>query len=737
MKNRSGINRRTFLSLSTAIAAGTVAGTAGLTMFPSSRQAKAGILAPGMKATASFCEVCFWKCGIQAWTNSEGRLVQITGHPAHPLSNGRLCPRGTAGMGNLYDPDRIRQPMLREGDSWRAASWEEALDFIAERMGAIKKRFGAESLALISHGHGASFLKHMMKAYGAPVGSAPSFAQCRGARETAFKLTYGEPVGSPESTDLENSSYLVMLGYHLGENMHNTQVQEFAKAIERGVELVVVDPRFSVAAGKAKHWLPIKPGTDLALLLAWIRLLIDEGRYNRDFVAAHCIGLEELRQAVAPYTPEWAYTQTGIDPALIRSIGRRMAMHGSSALVHPGRKTNWYGDDTQRVRAVAILNALLGNWGTKGGFFRGSKLKIPKYPTPPYPPSNYTFIKHVVERFPLADQVPTQELVDHVLEHKQPPITGWLIYGTDLFNNFPNKEKTINALKKLDLVVVIETHPIELTGWADVVLPDTTYLERYDDLHAPSWKKPFVALRQPVVAPQFDSRPAWWIARELALRLGLEEYFPWKTIEEYLEARLQPLGLTLADMKQRGVHVGEAPPPYTDTPRFKTPSGKIELYSETLAAKGFDPVPVYHPPAEPPPGFMRLLVGRVPVHSFGRTTNNRMLAEITPENEVWLNTISAREFGVRHGQRVRLVNQDGVKSDPIKVKVTQRIRPDCVYMAHGFGRKTDKLKQANGQGTADNDLLTRIVEDPIMGGTSTNTNFVTLLKGRNGEVRHG
>ncbi|HKI99476.1 MAG TPA: molybdopterin-dependent oxidoreductase [bacterium] len=722
----NGLSRRSFLSLSAALAAGTVAGN--VLRWTQPATASASILDPGMTATPSFCEVCFWKCGIDAWTNAQGKLVQITGHASHPLSNGRLCPRGTGGMGQLYDPDRIKQPMLRDGDTWRAVSWDEALGFVAKRMEAIKAKWGPESVALVNHGHGASFLQHMMKAWGAPVTSAPSWAQCRGPRDAAFQVTYGRPVGSPEFTDIENARFMVLVGSHLGENMHNTQVQEFARFVERGGELAVVDPRFSVAAGKAKWWLPIRPGTDLALLLAWIRLLVTEGTYNKAFVEQHCTGLPELTAAVSPYTPEWAYTQTGIEPDVIREVARRLAMNAPNALVHPGRRTNWYGDDTQRARAVAILNALLGNFGQRGGFWLGHRFSVGRYPYPAYPKADEAFEAKMRKHFPLAEETPTQYLRDHTLAGDDPPIKGWLVYGTDLLNNFPHKEKTIEAFKQLELLVVVETMPIELTGWADVVLPDTTYLERFDDLHTPTWKVPYVALRQPVVQPLYDSKPVWWIARELGLRLGLQKYFPWKNVEEYLDTRLRTAGLSLADLKAKGVVTKDAPPPYTDRPTFHTRSGKVELYSHTLAQLGFDAIPKYTPPAEPPPGFFRLLIGRVPVHSFGRTTNNRVLTEIMSENHLWVNAVTARDFGLTNGQYVRVVNQDGVQSDPVKVKVTQRIRPDSVFLPHGFGRQTPKLHQAYHKGTADNDLITRIVVDPIMGGTSTNTNFVTFIQ---------
>lgn len=721
----SGVTRRTFLSLSAALAA-TVATSR--MVDPFAPPAQASILSPGVTRTPSFCEICFWKCGIDVWKDAHGRVTQITGSAAHPLSNGRLCPRGTGGMGALYDPDRIRQPMLRRGDRWQAVSWDEALGFVAERMQAIRQRYSPAAVALLNHGQGASFLRHMMNAWGAPIVTAPSFAQCRGPRDVAFQATFGVNVGSPEITDLENSTLLVLLGCHLGENMHNTQVQEFAAAIGRGLELVVVDPRFSVAAGKAQHWLPAKPGTDLALLLAWIRLLIEEGGYNKPFVEQHCLGLAELRAAVSSYTPEWAYTQTGIEPEVIRAVARKLAMHQSSALVHPGRRTNWYGDDTQRLRAVAILNALLGNWGRPGGFFIPQRFDVGRYPYPPYPKADETLDKLVRAKFPLADEVPTQFLRDHTADGAAPPVKGWIVYGTDLFNSVPNKERTIAAIKKLELMVVIDVLPIELTGWADVVLPDTTYLERYDDLNNPPWKTPFVSLRQPVVAPLYDSKPAWWIARELGLRLGLHAWFPWKNIEEYLDTRLKTAGLSLKELKERGVATRSGGPIYTQQPRFFTPSGKVELYSARLKQLGFDPVPKYTPPTQPPPGFFRLLIGRMPVHSFGRTTNNPVLTELAVENEVWINAIAARDFNLRAGEYVRLVNQDGVKSTPVRVKVTERIRSDSVYMAHGFGRMTEKMHIANGRGAADNDLMTHVVVDPLMGGTSTNTNFVTFEK---------
>ena len=180
-------------------------------------------------------------------------------------------------------------------------------------MQKIKAEHGPESVALFNHGIGQRFFQHVLKSWGVINFAGPSFAQCRGPRDVGFTLTFGAGLGSPEPTDIENTDCLVLIGSHLGENMHNSQVQEFAQAVERRVPIIVVDPRFSVAASKAKYWLPIKPGTDLALLLAWMNVLVTEGRYDKAFVEKYGHGFDKFAAEIKGYTPEWAAAETGID----------------------------------------------------------------------------------------------------------------------------------------------------------------------------------------------------------------------------------------------------------------------------------------------------------------------------------------------------------------------------------------------------------------------------------------
>jgi thiosulfate reductase/polysulfide reductase chain A len=746
----NNVSRRRFLKIA-GVGAGAAAAGSSLSALPALGPSGASP-EKGLRRVPTFCDICFWKCNAIA-TVRDGVLWKIEGHPDDPLSRGRLCPRGTGGVGAHFDSDRVRSPLLRASvrgeERWTEVTWDEALGHVAEKMQRIKAEYGPEAMALFSHGVGGTFLKHTLKAYGSPNISAPSFAQCRGPRDVGFELTFGDPVGSPEPTDIRNARCLVLVGSHLGENMHNTQVQEFADAVGNGASIIVVDPRFSVAASKAKHYLPIKPGTDIALLLAWMNVIVGEKLYDAEYVEAYGFGFEAFAAEVDPFTPEWAYPETGIEPALIRETAREMARHRPATLIHPGRHGTWYGNDAQRSRAIALLNALMGSWGRKGGIYRPGKPSIPAYPYPDYPKSERGKVDNPIRqdregdtgpargggganpdrRYPFATEPLTTGVRDATITGEPYPVKGWLVYATNLVKTLPNQDETIQAIQNLDLLVVVDVIGSEIAGWADVVLPESTYLERYDDLNVQTFRDPFVALRQPVVSSPHDQKPNWWIARELAVKLGLEEYYPWKDIEEYLSHRLDAAGLSLATLKEEGLVKAPKPPLYYEdgvTPEFYTPSGKIEFYSVQLKEAGFDPVPRHTPPPQGPPGSFRLLYGRSPVHSFSRTQTNPVLLQAMEENEVWVNADVATRLGLKASDRVRLKNQDGVLGEPVKVRPTQAIRPDCVYMVHGFGHSSKMLKKAYRKGASDSKLITRYETDPLMGGTGMNVNFVTL-----------
>ena len=693
-------------------------------------------------ATPTVCDICFWKCAGHVYVE-DSVPWKIVGNDEDLHSNGRLCTRGTGGLGAYQDKDRLKMPLVRtvgpNGQQiFREASWDEALDIIAKRMQKIADEHGADRVALLNHGAGASHFKNLLRGYGSATFSAPSYAQCRGPREVAFQLTYGEGVGSPDRTDMEHSRCIVLIGSHIGENLHNGQVQTLTRALENGVSLITVDPRFSVAASKSQHWLPIRPGTDVALLLAWMNVLISEGLYDKAYVEQYAMGFEQLAAHVRQFPPEWAYLQTGLEPELIRETAREMAKNAPATLVHPGRHTTWYGDDTQRERAIAILNTLLGSWGRPGGFYIQEKVKLPNYPLPDYPKPKSTFKAAHGDDYPFATQPVSNAVIDASIGDDA-HYKGWLVYGTNLPMTIPGvRPKLRQAADSLDLIVVIDTMPAEVTGYADVILPECTYLERYDELRNAAEREPSLALRMPAFKPRHDSKPGWWIAKQLGERLGLQKYFPWNDYSEVLDWQLKQVGSSLDEMQQIGVkNFPRKTPKYFqagEARRFNTPSGKIELYSQRLADRGFDPLPVYKRPPERPDNYYHLNYGRMPAHTFSRTTNNPLLFQLAPENTLWINSLVARQWKLKTGDSVRMQNQDGIVSKSIRVRVTERIGPDSVFMAHGFGHSAKQLRLTNGLGADDSALMTNVLIDPIMGATGMRGNFVTFVK--NSEQEH-
>ena len=688
----------------------------------------------------TYCEVCFWKCAGWVHKNENGEIWKLTGNEDDPHCNGRLCPRGTGGLGMYNDEDRLKTPLLRtiiDGkQTFRKATWDEAFEFIALKMKHIAKEYGPECMALFSHGSGGKLFGRMLKAYGSPNITAPSYAQCRGPREVGFFATFGEGIGSPERVDIRDTECLVLIGSHIGENMHNGQVQEMADAIDKGASIITVDPRFSTAASKSKFWLPIKPATDLALLLSWMHVIINEGWYDTDFIEKYTFGFDELKDHVRDFTPEWAYGITTIKPDVIRKTAKEMAKASPSVIIHPGRHVTWYGDDTQRLRAVAMLNTLLGSWGRRGGFYNPEKKKVTKLNLPKYPKPKKTWRDAFPDQYKLAGLALASGICDATIPaaDRDCSFKGWIVNGTNLISTLPNQENTIEAIQNLELMVVIDTMPMEITGYADVVLPECTYLERYDNLRVSGHRIPTIALRAPAVDPKYNSKPAWWMAKELSNRLGLQDYFPFDTEEEELDWQLKQIGSSLNEMRKIGVKTFdrefddlyplEGLPEY----EFNTNTGKIELYSTAMEDEGYDPLPNYTAHEEPPTDFYRLIYGRAPMHTFSRTANNPNLTDLMDENKVWVNPKVAKEWDLKNNQEVWLENQDGIVSTfPIKVRVTERIRWDSVYMVHGFGHTDKKLSRAYGKGVSDSELITKVMIDPVMGGTGMRGNFVTFL----------
>jgi len=728
-----GVTRRDFIKI--AAAAGGGMGIGGLLPLASGSEVPVDLPEDG---TATICEMCHWYCGAIAKV-VDGRVVKLSGNSHHPDSRGRLCARGYAGIGLLYDSDRIKTPLIRTGvrgdGKYRKASWDEALNYVAEKMEAIKKEYGPEALCLFTGGGCSSHLIPLMAAFGSPNFVNPLFAQCRGPREIGFILTFGDYPGAPERLDLANSKVIVLFGSHLGENMHASQVHDFAEAVSRNAKLIVVDPRFSTAAGKAEYWLPIRPGTDMALMLAWTNILIREGLYDKDYVESYTTGFQELAASVAECTPAWAEKETDIPASRIVETALEIGKYKPAVCIHPGRHASWYGNDVQRSRCIAILNAIIGSWGREGGFYLPAKSSLRKAPPRKRFPSPAREALMNLSPYPFASMAgPTNGITnlarEATLTGKPYPVKGWIVMGTNVVKSLPNEKETLDAISRLDLLVTAEILPFETAMLSDVILPSASYLEQCTDLMVERGRHLGLRMGKAAVRPLYESKEGYTIARELAGKLNLADYFPWETLEEKIEEQCRLWNVDYEELARKGYYqFDDTHGPFITSqnqPVFRTSSGKIELYSKELEKHGFDPVPKYTRVRQPDAGYFRLLYGRSPVHSFCRSTNNELLTQLHAENEVWINAARAEAMGIRNGQYVVLINQDGVRSDRIKAKVTQRIRDDCVYMVHGFCSSSKDLRNSYRKGADDQGLITRYAIDPICGSTGMRVNFVKV-----------
>ena len=698
---------------------------------------------------STMCEMCVWRCGVRAKVVN-GRVVKLEGNPEHPHSQGKLCARGQSGLMNTYDPDRVLYPLVRVGKrgegKFRRASWEEALDIVASNMQKIKNQYGPEAMVFSStHNLSQGQFENLLNGYGSPnYGTQRSL--CFNAMIVANLMTYGmeEP-----ARDYSNLKYIILTGRNLMEAISTSETSALSYAVDRGVKMIYLDPRFTKTAAKASQWLPIRPGTDLAFHLAMIQVIISEERYNKDFVAANTVGFDQVAEAVKDYTPEWAAPITGIEADVIRRIAREFSDAAPQALAHNGWRTSNFVNSFATERAITILNALVGNWGVTllpaAGEGSGG---LGKPPQPPYPRVSALRLDGVPWKYPF---VPLklgifQQLRDAMLAEDPYTAHGWFISRQNPVLSLPDRGKTLETMGKLDFIAVVDIILNDTAWFADVVLPEASYLERYDPLLPIAMPSPGreglctpvqcnyenqppvsagdrIFIRQPVIEPQGEAKSALWIYKELGNRLGLGDFFQYTDEEDYLRQELAPLGVSLEEIKTRG---------YVDIPsdgeaemKWDTPSGKIELFSETLQKGNFDPVPAWEEPPQPKPGAFYLLTGKVGQHTQFATQNNLLLHKYEDEPCLWMNSESANGLGLSDEDLVEVTSEVGTVN--VKLRVTTGIRPDCVFMTPGYGHLSQGLATAYGNGASDS-VLHVTYTDPISGSQALSQTFVTIKK---------
>jgi thiosulfate reductase/polysulfide reductase chain A len=694
------------------------------------------------KKIYSVCCMCSVRCPIEVHVEN-GRVVWVQGNPNDKTMGTSLCAKGSAGIAFEYDSERPQYPLIRTGErgagQWRRATWDEALDYIADKLQKIIDEHGGRAVTLSDRG---GPFNELHKVFLKAIGSPNYFNHhCTCDRNTfhAAKSVYGWG-RKGTGFDYKKTKHIVLFGRNIFESIRVKEVKEVMDALSRGAKLTYIDPRATLTAAKATRFMMIRPNTEYALSLALINVLIKGGLYDVDFVRRHTIGFDELAQFIQPYTPEWAAAETGIDAQEIKDLAHELAEAKPAVIVHAGWMTARHMNSFYAVRAQCILQVLLGSVEAEGGL---PVAKDPKAAGKKGLNDLSAGIPKVEEK--RADGVGWMEGRKHydvgpgllhllypAIETGEPyPIKAYIAWRHNPLVALPDQAEQKRILNKLDLIVSVDVNFSETAWFADVILPEATYFERADLVATSKGPKPGFLVRGQCIDPYYDSKPGWWIITELAKRLGKGEFFPYQDITDIWARQLEGTGFTAEDILAKGfVTLVKDPIKYDrlgDLP-FKTPSGKIELVSSLLEDNGFVSLKPYESPEAPPPGGFRLIFGRSAVHTHGTTQNNPYLNEVMPTNTIWINSARAAELGIADGDPVE-VSANG-ETERARATVTDFIHPEAAFALHGFGHDVPAHSRSFGQGLADYKLQKGLLDhyDPVGGAIALTDCFVTVKK---------
>jgi anaerobic selenocysteine-containing dehydrogenase len=611
----------------------------------------------------------------------DGRLVGVRGDPDNPDSQGFLCVRGLAAREIIDNPERLLFPLVRErrtDGAWRRATWNEALQLIVERM----RSAGREAVGLWQgHGHFANnygirvasqLLRRFANLYGCQWWSPTMI--CWGLGGFGIGLTGPLQVNTKEDMGA-HSRAILLWGANLASQPNTAR--HVAAARRRGAWVGTIDIRRTEAAAHSDEIFVIRPGTDAALALALMHVVVGDGLYDRGFVEAHTVGFDRLRRHLEAYPPAWAARETGIAADRIVSLAHRYATARPAMILLGGSSMHKGPDGWQGGRAVSCLPALTGNLGIPGGGLG------PRHGAPSHGQALGDIT--AMERRPPGRYIPNQmpRVTEALLDGR---IRVLFLLGTNMLSSFADAERVAEGLGRTQLVV---SHDLFMNDtarrFADVVLPGTSWLEEVGCKSTNT----HLYLMPKVFDPAGEARSLTWTLRELARRLDLADVFPWETDEGPLDALLDHASTdhaTVAALRAAGgiraLRISHVAHPDLE---FPTPSGKIEFYSERAQSLGLPPLPVYTPPHASGSYPLCFRQGRTLTQFHGFYDHGRALptlARLDPEPRLWISPADAAARGLDDGAPIRILNDRG--EFLARAHVTDRIPAGTVWMRDGW-----------------------------------------------------
>ncbi|MCC7429966.1 molybdopterin-dependent oxidoreductase [bacterium] len=722
MKN---LSRREFLRRTSLSALVLAFASSGIPVL-FSEETKIAATTKGKKYVYTSCEICVNKCGLKAHVEN-GRIVRLEPNPHFPKSRGMVCARGNAGARVPYSADRLKFPLVRVGErgenKWRKANWDEALKIVGENLNKVVETQKNRSAVMFASTEGfqEEFFKTFAEAFGSyNVVRHPTL--CLASNIQGFSAV----LGTYPDADIKNANYVIFCGSNRLEALITPDSIDLLKTGNK--KIVTLDPRFTKTAAKSGEWLPIKVGTDLAFALAMINVLINEELYDKKFVEEKTFGFEELKNHVKNYTPEWAEKETEIPAETIRRIATEFAENAPKSVYYPGRRSSFSKNDAELRRAIAMVNALVGNFNAKGGLVQSLSIPLKKVEFEPvwYDDNAEERLEAGTVQFLTESSGAWLPFRDAVLKGEPYPVKAMVTYKTNPVASVPNRKKTLEMMKKMDFIAVIDTEMSDTAYFADVILPESTYLERWDPAHVLSGIEPVVTFRQPVIEPLYDTKSCLEIMQGLVKTCGLETNPFDYTIQNYIKTQVENYEGAYEKLLETAVFIPEnLPNPYGERP-IKTQTQKIEFYSEKYLSKGLNPMPTYEKPGEIPDGKFKFVVGR---HAFftHSSTNLDYLNTIMNQNTLWINTKAAERLGIKNNDLVLV--KSAVGEGKLNAFVTEGIRPDTVFFIHGFGSVSKGLSKTYGVGASESEILEDHYE-PISGNALLHETIVQVEKVR-------
>jgi len=671
----------------------------------------------------------------------DDKPVWLQGNASDPGMGTSLCPKGAAGIAFEQDDERPQQPMIRTGPrgsgQWKKVSWDEALDYIAERLNKVRTEHGGRAIALSDRsGPFIDLTKSFLKALGSP-NYFDHDCSCGGNAHNASRDLFG--VGRMGLLyDIPHTKHIVLYGRNILESMMVKEVRGFMAARGNGAKCTYIDCRATKTARHADRFWKIRPGADYALNQAIIHEIIANKLYDQTFVERWLEGLGSLEQSVATTTPEWAEKETGIPADEIRAFVQEIAKDAPHVIFHAGWMTARHSQSFHVSRSTMIINALFGAIEVPGGMiFAKSPAAVGG--------GNLHHLGDAIPEVtePRVDGAGAEQpqwdpdigilhrLYETLRTGKPYPIKAYIAYRHDPLSGLPDPEEQKKLMEALDLIVSIDVNFSETAWHADVILPEATYLERSNILAQINAPLPFYFIRQQAVSPRFDSKPAWWIFRELLRRLDLGQYMDFDDIEDIWHFQLQGTGIDIEEIKKHGMANAADKPTLWDREndlRFGTATGKIEINSKALQQVGLDSLPEYQPFEKLPSGQFRLIFGRTAQLNHAQSTNNPLLSERVPDNPLWIHPEAAEKLNIAHGDKIKICSPTEKLST--HAIVTEAVHPEAVFMLHGFGHTVPLQTRAFNRGVADQRLQVGGLDrfDPAGGGHAMIETIVSIEK---------